>query len=80
MDRKEILTELNGIFEDIIDNGRVTLSETSTSNDVEGWDSLAHIQLIVALEKNYNIKFGSDEFLAWKNVGEILDAIQSKKS
>jgi acyl carrier protein len=80
MERQEILSKLNSILEDIIDNSRISLSESTTSGDVEGWDSLAHIQLIVALEKTYKIKFSSNEILGWKNVGEIIDAVLTKKS
>lgn len=78
MKRKEIISQLNEIFEDIIDDGPVFLTETSTSNNVDGWDSLAHIQLIVAIEKTYNIKFTSDEISTWKNVGEMIDCILTK--
>jgi len=78
MKRAEIISQLNEIFEDIIDEGSVSLSETSTSNDVDGWDSLAHIQLIVAIEKTFNIKFSSDEILSWNNVGEMIDCILKK--
>lgn len=78
MERKEILTQLNEIFEDIIDEGPVFLSDTSTSNDIDGWDSLAHIQLVVAIEKAYSIKFTSDEITTWENVGEMIDCILTK--
>jgi len=78
MKREEIIRELNEIFEDIIDEGSVSLSETSTSKDVDGWDSLTNIQLVVAIEKKYNIRFTSDEITLWKNVGEMIDCILLK--
>jgi acyl carrier protein len=78
MDRKEIIGKLNEIFEDIIDEGPVFLSETSTSKDVDGWDSLTQIQLIVAIEKAYNIRFTSEEIIAWRNIGEMIDCILTK--
>jgi len=78
MERKEIISTLNEIFEDIIDEGSVSLSETSTSKDIDGWDSLTNIQLVVAIEKNYKIRFTSEEITSWKNVGEMLDCILTK--
>lgn len=78
MEREEVICKLNEIFEDIIDEGSVSLSETSTSKDVDGWDSLTNIQLVVAIEKNYNIKFTSEEIISWKNIGEMIDCILTK--
>jgi len=78
MQREIIIKELNEIFEDIIDVGTVFLIETSTSKDVDGWDSLTNIQLVVAVEKKYNIKFTSEEIISWKNVGEMIDCILTK--
>ncbi|MDD4969981.1 MAG: acyl carrier protein [Paludibacter sp.] len=78
MERKQIIIKLNEIFEDIIDEGSVSLSETSTSKDVEGWDSLTNIQLVVAIEKKYKIRFTSDEIMSWKNIGMMIDDILSK--
>lgn len=78
MERAEIISQLNDIFEDIIDEGPVSLTDKTTTNDVDGWDSLAHIQLIVAIEKRFDIKFTSDEITSWKDVGEVIDCILTK--
>jgi len=78
MKREDIICKLNEIFEDIIDDGPVSLSEISTSKDVDGWDSLTNIQLVVSIEKYYNVKFTSEEMMSWKNVGEMIDCIISK--
>ena len=78
MDKAEILKQVENIFKDVLDEDSITLTETTVANDVEGWDSLTHIQLIVAIEKHFKIKFGSKEILSWNNVGEMLDAICSK--
>lgn len=78
MERKEIISKLNEILEDIIDEGTVSLSETTTSNDVSGWDSLANIQLVVATEKYFDIRFTSEEIISWKNVGNMVDCIMAK--
>ncbi len=78
MDRQSVIEQVNGILEDIIDEGPVGLSEATVPADVKGWDSLAHIQLVVAVEKHFDIKFTSEEILLWKNVGEMVDCILRK--
>ena len=78
MARKDIISQLNEIFEDIIDEGPVSLTDTTTTNDVGGWDSLTNIQLIVAIEKSFDIRFTSEEITSWKNVGEMIDCILTK--
>jgi acyl carrier protein len=78
MKKKEILSMLEGIFSEVLDKKPINLNENTTVNDVEGWDSLAHIQLIIAIEKKFNIRFTSTEIFQWKNVGEMVDGIQSK--
>lgn len=78
MDRVNVINQLNGIFEEIIDEGPVCLSEATVPADVDGWDSLAHIQLVVAVEKHFDVKFTSEEILLWKNVGEMIDCILTK--
>lgn len=78
MERTVILSQIQSIFEDILDDEVITLGETTTADDVEGWDSLTHIQLVVAVEKHFKVKFKSKEILSWKNVGEMVDCIASK--
>jgi acyl carrier protein len=78
MNKAEILQQVEVIFRDVLDEENIVLTESTTADDVEGWDSLTHIQLIVAIEKYFKIKFTSKEILSWKNVGEMLDAIYSK--
>lgn len=78
MEKKEILAEVQNIFQDVLDNEDIELSNETTAEDVEEWDSLSHIQLIVAIEKHFKIKFTSREILSWKNVGEMIDSIAAK--
>lgn len=75
MDRSELLKTVQDIFRDILDDEEIVLEDSTTADDVEGWDSLTHIQLIVAIEKQFKIKFTSKEILSWRNVGEMLDSI-----
>lgn len=79
MEREEIFSKLNEIFEDVLDLDETPeLTDATTSNDIEEWDSLAQVQLIVAIEKSFGIKFTAKEMLMWQNVGEMVNSIQSK--
>lgn len=78
MDRNDILKQINAIFIDILDDEALVLKETTQAPDVEGWDSLAHIQLVVAIERHFKIRFTSKEIQSWKNVGEMVDTIHNK--
>lgn len=80
MNRNEIIIILNEIFEDTIDEGAVSLYDDTIAEDIEGWDSLTNIQLVVAIEKRFNIRFTSEEIISWKNVGEMIDCIINKRS
>jgi len=78
MERKNTLAEIQEIFCDVLDNEEIILNDGTSANDIDEWDSLSHIQLIVALEKHFKIKFTSREILSWKNVGEMIDSINIK--
>ncbi|MBR1799706.1 MAG: acyl carrier protein [Bacteroidales bacterium] len=78
MDTNEIMTQVQEIFRNILDNDEITLQPTTVADDIEEWDSLTHIQLIVAIEKHFKIKFTSREIQSWKNVGEMIDCIKGK--
>ena len=79
MDKEEMLKKINDIFIDTLDNEDIVLRYATTANDVEDWDSLNHIQLVVAVEKQFAIRFASQEILSWNNVGEMIDCIIKKK-
>jgi len=79
MERNKIISELNEIFEDIIDEGPVSLSDVTTVRDVDGWDSLTNIQVVIAIEKHFHIRFLSEEIVTWKNVGDMIDCIIDRK-
>ena len=78
MEMESIRNQVQGIFRDILDLESLTLGDDTQASDVDGWDSLTHIQLIVAIEKEFKVKFSSKEILSWKNVGELLNSLQAK--
>ena len=78
MERTDIYSKLNDIFIDVLDLDDVNLTDATSANDIEEWDSLSHIQLIVAVEKTFGIKFTSLEIMKWKNVGEMVGSILEK--
>jgi acyl carrier protein len=78
MGKGEILKKENGVFVDVLDNGKIVLKNETTTGDVNEWDSLNHIQLVVAIEKEFKIRSTSREIQSWKNVGEMVDFISTK--
>ena len=78
MERKVIFEKLNEIFIDVLDLDECELTDETSADEIEEWDSLSHIQLIVAIEKALKIKFTSLEIMKWKNVGEMVDSIMEK--
>lgn len=78
MEVNEILKQVNTIFIDVLDEENIRIDRTTTANDIDEWDSLTHIQLVVAIEKQFKIRFTSREIQSWKNVGEMIDCIETK--
>lgn len=75
MERNEVFTKLNEIFRDYFDDESIELTDTTTADDIEEWDSLEHINLIVAVEKAFGMKFTMGEVTTMKNVGAMVDII-----
>lgn len=78
MSKEEILNDLQPIFQDIFDDEDLVITNESNAEQIEDWDSLSHIRLVVAIEKQFDIKFAFGELQALKNVGEMIDLIQEK--
>ncbi|MDX2171911.1 MAG: phosphopantetheine-binding protein [Bacteroidota bacterium] len=78
MKKEDMLQEITNIFKDVLDVEDILITNETTSDDIEEWDSLTHIQLIVAIEKHFKVKFSSMEISNWKNVGEMTLSIHKK--
>ena len=78
MGDKDILESVQEIFRDQLDDESIILTGETTANDVDDWDSLTHIILVVAIEKHFKIRFGSNEILRWENISEMISCIRTK--
>ena len=78
MTKTEVTEKLQEIFRDVFGDDSIVLFVEMTSNDVEDWDSLSHINLISDIEANFGITFTTDEIMGTKNVGEFIRVIESK--
>jgi acyl carrier protein len=78
MNEQEVLTALNPIFQDMFDDDDIALTSDTTAKDIEGWDSLAHVSLIVAAEQRFGVKFRTAELDSLHNVGHFAQLISKK--
>lgn len=80
MTRVEVLSRLNEIFTNVMDVDEIELQDETTAADVEEWDSLSHVRLMVAVERAFGVKFSGAEMGALKKVGDLIDLILKKKA
>ena len=80
MDTTEVINELTKIWRNELDDDSIVLKPETTAKDVEGWDSLTNIQLIVATEKKYKVRFSATEIMNFKNVGDLAETVVRKSA
>ncbi len=80
MTREDIYADLNEVFRDVFDDESITVNDETTSDDIDDWDSLEHINLIAAVEQQFGIKFSMGQIVTMKNVGEMVNIIESQIS
>jgi acyl carrier protein len=78
MEKSEIVSKLTPIFRDVFGDDALVVSEGMTAADVPAWDSLSNINMIIAVEKNFNVRFSIKDVRSLKNVGELLELIKRK--
>ncbi len=70
--------ELTNVFREVFDDPALTLTPETTANDVDGWDSISHATLIVAIETRFKIRFDTKELLRFRNVGDLHRALLAR--
>ncbi len=78
MTREEVYETLNEVFRDVFDDESIEVNDETTSDDIDDWDSLEHINLIAAVEQEFGMKFNMGQVVTMKNVGEMVDIILSQ--
>ncbi len=78
MKNLSIQERMSDVFRDVLDNDAITLTRETTADDIEEWDSLSHITIIVAIEKEFNVKFNLSDIKPLRNIGEFEDLIVLK--
>jgi acyl carrier protein len=72
------LDTLTEVFRQVFDDPEILLTPETTADDIDGWDSLSHVNLIVAVANRFNIRFKPKEILGFKNVGDLAKCVESK--
>jgi acyl carrier protein len=78
MSSNEIRPRLNAIFQSVFDDSSIEIKEATTASDIAQWDSLTHINLIFAIEKEFAVRFSTREVRSLKSVGDLILLIQQK--
>ena len=72
------LSKLEAVFQDTFQDDEIRVDRATSAEDIEGWDSLMHVTLVLSVEKAFKIRFKSSEVVALKNVGELLDLVEAR--
>ncbi len=78
MNREEVLKKVNEIFKEIFDNEDLVITDSTTANDIDEWDSLTHITLISTVAEEFGINFDMADVVKFQNVGDMVDSIMEK--
>lgn len=78
MDEQQIYARLTEVFKDVFDDDSIVATPSLSAKDVDGWDSLAHIRLILTVERAFKIKFSTSEIGKLENVGGLVALIQAR--
>lgn len=78
MSTSDLWTELTEVFREVFDDDDITIGKETTAEDIEDWDSVTHVQLIVAIEERFTIRFKTGELTGLKNVGALAEVIAAR--
>jgi acyl carrier protein len=78
LDKTHIYAQLAILFHDVFDDDSITLTPDLSAKDVDGWDSLSHIRLLLTIEKSFKIKFSTSEVGKLQNVGDLVTLIEAR--
>ena len=78
MTEETIYQRINEVFQDVFDDDTITVNADTTADDIEDWDSLEHINLVVAIEEEFGMKFKMSEVTGMKNVGEMVGILMER--
>ena len=78
MEKQRIYSMLDEVFQDVFDDESIHVTPETTADDIEDWDSLEHINLVVAVENKFGIKFKMSEVVSFRNVGEMAEVIAAR--
>jgi acyl carrier protein len=78
MDDAQIYSRMGDVFQDVFDDDSIQVSPELSAKDVDGWDSLTHIRLILTVQKAFNVKFSTSEIGKLENVGDLVALIKSR--
>tara|TARA_B100000780_G_C21095661_1_gene441864 strand:+ start:288 stop:530 length:243 start_codon:yes stop_codon:yes gene_type:complete len=78
MNRQEITMKLQGVFREVFDDESIEITESMSANDLEAWDSLNHVRLVVSAEEEFNITLSTTDVADLQNVGQLIDLIEKQ--
>jgi acyl carrier protein len=78
MNRTDVFNKVQEVFREVLEDEELIIKEDYNSEDIDDWDSLTHIILVVEIEKTFNMRFLSSEISNWKDIGAMITAIESK--
>lgn len=75
-----MLDQLQSVFRDVFEDDELTIDRQTSADNVEGWDSLMHVSLMINVERVFGVKFSTTQVASLKNVGELMDLIESRRA
>ena len=80
MSRQEVYEQLTTVFQDVFDDDSISVQDNTSARDIDEWDSLNHINLVLGVEQKFGVKFKTAEVAQLANVGEFIELILTKLS